>query len=952
MMASHWKFIRQKINTFIAVWIIFTSNFPSNVVGQNFGGVPPGESWMIKSAENFDIIYPEKVGPIADSVAHYIQWINQNDPFSLGSERRKIPIILRNKSLTTNGFVAYVPYRSELFLFGAQNPNVLGFYDWMKLLSLHEYRHVIQYSNLNRGITRLTGRLLGHAAQAGVYNILVPNWFTEGEAVFYESHVTQSGRAQLPAFSAQLRALLLEDIKYSYQKYRNGSFKDLVPNHYVHGHLLTSYGHAIYGANFWSDVLDQTSRIKGLFWPFHQAIRRQTNHPLPDFHRRAIDAYHTQLVQQVDTSTAMPSFYFSKDHAIKDEIQLLTNEDGRIFLLESGYDEITTVYEITEKGKRKLFALGRTFDPYMVLRGQRILFTNSGYDARWTNREFSDIYYYDLDAQSIHRVSKNKKYLAVDYQPATQRYLAVQAGENGQNVIVTFISGEETVDTVLNNPSTYYSYPRWLDDQSDRFVFTFREKGTMTMAVHDLSTKTTEKIAGPVKSTIARPYPTAHGIYFSSSLSGIDQIYFYDFATGSQSAVTSDINGAYNPSVSIPASADAAVNLYYSSTTAYGHRIRIQKIDMDKAIRSYQVPGLSVIFSPASELSSPLRDEQKDIEILKAEPYKPGRHLFRFHSLLLEPSMTVPRLSYLSNDYLNTTRANVFIQYRDADQSWESGAEMTYGGWFPEITLGSSWRFNRYLNLALDQDIIRLPKTETTAQIGIAFPFNFSRRQFGHFLRLNTRYLLTREHFDQNDPVLPGPITLVPRNFQTLQFSADWSFTRNRAFRDILPKWGTTQYYLAKRGVSPADSWLIYANQNFYVPGFFQNDGFKFRWQGQWNSTFARDFLPFELNSLHDLPIDYSAFRSGAVLTANYLFPLAYPEISIPHVIYTKRVAFNLFTEQFLSSSTHKTWSGADLFLTAKYFNIIELTGGIRISRAWRNSEGPWSWSLVFLQDL
>src|SRR5690606_13023865 len=136
MMASHWKFIRQKINTFIAVWIIFTSNFPSYVVGQNFGGVPPGESWKIKSTENFDIIHPEKVGPIADAVAHYMHCIILNDPFSLGSARLKIPIILSSNCLTTIGSVAFVPYRSELFLFGAQNPNVLGFYDWMKLLSL------------------------------------------------------------------------------------------------------------------------------------------------------------------------------------------------------------------------------------------------------------------------------------------------------------------------------------------------------------------------------------------------------------------------------------------------------------------------------------------------------------------------------------------------------------------------------------------------------------------------------------------------------------------------------------------------------------------------------------------------------------------------------------------------------------------------------------------------
>lgn len=937
----------------VLLWLIAFVAAPLMVSAQNFGGVPPEDSWMIRKGDHVDIIFSNEVAPLADSVASIIEQINRTDPYSLGASRKDIPIILRNKNLTTNGFVGYVPFRSEFFLFGAQNPNVLGFHDWMELLTLHEYRHVIQYSNLNRGITRLTGQILGHAAQAGIYNLLVPNWFSEGDAVLFESAMTGNGRGQLPSFLAPFRALLLENKKYTYHKYRNGSFKDLVPNHYVHGYLLTGYGYQEYGQEFWPHILDQTARLKGLVLPFRQAIRQETGFKLPDYHDAMLDDYQKSLAEQVDTNLQMAAPYLPQDENIKDEVQILTDDAGRMYLLESSYDEISTVYQLSGNEKKKLFTLGRTFDPYLILRGSRLLFTNRGLNSRWTNREYSDIYAFDLDRAEMKRITKHQKYLSVDYLPAANRYLAVQAGEDGKTVIVTFDENHDIVDTLIDETNTYLAYPRWVDTTANRFIFTRRKNGHMSLALHQISTRSTVDLVGPVRETIARPFPTAEGIFYSSSKTGIDNIYFFDYRTRQQTSVTADLTGAYNPTVSLSSHPNDTPRLYYSSTTAHGHRIRSQKMETGE-LRSQSatmVPGMTPIYA-----QFPIRAEQlksgPNEDPAHPERYKPGQHLLNFHSLYLEPSLTTPRLSLLSNDYLNTTRASIYTLYRDADRSWEAGGEMTYAGWFPEITLGVNHRFNRRLNLRLDNERIELPKSETSADIGLAVPLNFSRRQVGHFLRIGGKYGWTQEHFDPNDPVLPGPIDLAPRTFQTAQFASDWSLLRQRAYRDIFPKWGVTSTLKAKRSFSPGKSWMVYAGQNLYLPGLFSNDGFKFRWQAQFNSLSANNLLPFELNSTHDVPYNFPTFRSGVILTANYLFPLAYPEISIPHVIYTKRVAVNLFTEHFRSEAIDDTWAGIDVFLTAQYFNLFEFTAGVRVSRQMGLTSAPYAWSLIFLEDL
>lgn len=941
-----------RIILFVTGFLIFMMCGPFLVSGQNFGGVPPGDSWMVSESADARIIYSRKTSPLADTVLSVIARVNRHSPLSLGGERLTVPIILRNKNLTTNGFVAYVPFRSELNLHASQNPNVLGYYDWMTILTLHEYRHVLQYSAGNKGLTRLVGKVFGEGARAGLYNLLVPDWFSEGDAVFFESAVTGAGRGQLPAFTADIRALLLANIKYDYHKFRNGSFRDLVPNHYVHGFLLTEYGNRKDPGNFWPKVMDETTRFKGLFVPFRQAIRRNAGLKLPKFHHVALNAYQDYLFETTDTVSDTAPLLLPESENIKDELQLLIDSAGGKYLLETSYDEISTFYKLVGDRKKKLFSPGRSFDNHLLLRGSRIIFTSRGLHPRWTNREYSDIYSYHLPTGKLDRITRHAKYLSADYQPFTNRYVAVQAGEDGQTTLVIFRGQDLTVDTIFHENNSYLAEPRWLDASTDKVLFVQRKNGRSSLCLYDPAVSHIEILLGPSKETIARPFVSTHGIFYSSSSTGIDNIHFFDFRTHTSSVVTHVPTGAYNPTTDPTRSAGDSVRLYYSIATAYGQRIRTSEIPLPNGSASFRTAQEAIperYFNLPTGNAQIVQGEAVDAE---KEIYHPARHLFRFHSLYLEPSLTDPGFAILSNDYLNTTKARLYTRYIDPDQSWKVGAEVTYAARFPEIILGVNHRFNRHLNLRLEDEVIRLPKSETSVEAGIALPLDFSRRQTNHILRIQGQYGWTQEHFDQNDPVLPGPIDLEPRLFQTGIVGLQWSVTRQHAYRDILPKWGLTTTLSAKRGFSPAESWLLYAGQNLYLPGLFRNDGLKFKWQVQHGSTSAANFLTYELRSIQDLPYDIHSFRTGAVLTGNYIFPLAYPEISIPHVLYTQRLAINFFTEHFHSVDNQATWSGVDLFLTARYFNLSEFTTGIRVSRQWGDKSSPFSWNVLFLQDL
>ena len=95
--------------------------------------------------------------------------------------------------------------------------------------------------SLNRGFSKGMSFLLGEQF-TGIVASLQPSWFLEGDAVFAESVLTQSGRGRTPSFQKQLKALIVDNKKqYNYDKILNGSFKDFVPDYYESGYQMVTW---------------------------------------------------------------------------------------------------------------------------------------------------------------------------------------------------------------------------------------------------------------------------------------------------------------------------------------------------------------------------------------------------------------------------------------------------------------------------------------------------------------------------------------------------------------------------------------------------------------------------------------------------------------------------------------------------------------------------------------
>jgi hypothetical protein len=71
-----------------------------------------------------------------------------------------------------------------------QDPNLLGTNNWLDLLAVHEFRHVVQNDKALTGISKLAYYLFGNNGLGVVSSLTAPNWFKEGDAVGVNCHDT------------------------------------------------------------------------------------------------------------------------------------------------------------------------------------------------------------------------------------------------------------------------------------------------------------------------------------------------------------------------------------------------------------------------------------------------------------------------------------------------------------------------------------------------------------------------------------------------------------------------------------------------------------------------------------------------------------------------------------------------------------------------------------------
>ncbi len=276
------------------------AQIPANPIGLN----PHGIKWSQIKTDKVQVIYPQGLDAQGQRVANIVHYLWDKNNESIGDIKQPVTILLQNQPSISNGFVTPGPFRSEFFL---MSPQFNCSSDWLDLLAIHEYRHVKQFGNAKKGITKLVRWFSGSWGWGGMAALAWPRWYWEGDAVVAETRLSKSGRGRMAAFDMEYRGLLIDGKTWGYEKAGAGSFRDFVPDWYTLGYHLTSYGRERYGEDFWAKVAEDGVRYKGLFFPFSQSINRQTGNDASLFHKEMTnfrDSFYQAQLQRLETTNA------------------------------------------------------------------------------------------------------------------------------------------------------------------------------------------------------------------------------------------------------------------------------------------------------------------------------------------------------------------------------------------------------------------------------------------------------------------------------------------------------------------------------------------------------------------------------------------------------------------------------------------------------------------------
>ncbi|MCK7553851.1 hypothetical protein MKQ70_02045 [Chitinophaga sedimenti] len=429
---------------------------------QEFGGNPLSHKWRQINNDTVRVIFPEGMDSIGQRVANTVMYINRHNRLSIGNRREKMSIVLQDQTLLANGYVQLAPFRSEFYLAPPPNSNDMGAMSWVDQLAIHEYRHVLQNTNFNVGLSRVVGYLGGQLGRTAANNIAVPNWYWEGDAVLSETALSEQGRGRLPAFFDGFRALSLAKKDYSYMKIRNGSYKDYTPSHYPLGYILTSYGRYEHGATFWKDVTDDAVRFRGVIYPMSHSLKRRTGKNITQFYDAGIDWYRKKWAEGGDwDDTTMIS---PQTKTVTDYKYVYTTDAGDLLVLKSSYKRIPAFWLIKPDGtEQRLFAPGFGFDDYFGYRNGRMVWTETRYHPRWTWKDYSVVMVHEDGV--TRQLTLKTRYFSPDISPDGKLICAVSSGADLHYSLDVLDAATGEVIRHLPNPDNgYFTYPKFSAD--------------------------------------------------------------------------------------------------------------------------------------------------------------------------------------------------------------------------------------------------------------------------------------------------------------------------------------------------------------------------------------------------------------------------------------------------------------------------------------------------------
>ncbi|MCX6251867.1 MAG: hypothetical protein NTX61_14085 [Bacteroidetes bacterium] len=901
------------------------------------GQDPASIHWRQIKTEHYRIIYPASFEQKSQYLANILDLVIKADTHTLKSKVPRIPFVIHQQSAYSNGITIWAPKRIEIYPCPPQD-----IYDeaWFEQLAIHEYRHAIQTSKMNRGFTRILSWIFGEQATGAVLGLFIPSWFLEGDAVAAETSLSRSGRGRIANFEGVLRAQLLEKGKYSYDKAVLGSYRTFIPDQYSLGYFLVAETRRKYGPSLWNYTLDHVAMYPFMVVPFSDGIRRITGLSKVKLYKETLASLDSAWTKQ-ESGTHFTDMLRTIPDRRNYTLYQFPNyiNDSMIVAEKYSIDKIDHFVIVDNKGKeKKLFTPGLYQRQSLSVAKGLLVWAESVPDIRWNNRDHSVIRIFDIFKKNVRNLTTRTRYFAPAISRDGTHVAAVRV--NLQNESFLEILDVKSGNVLKSFPFVNGDFaitPSW-NEQGSQIALSFLTGKGRCIGVMDASSgKFTQysswqfnEITGPTR--FYRQY-----LLFTGNYSGIENIYALDTVTRKIFQITSSRFGASNPDVD-----ETHDKLVYADYCSDGMMIAQSDITPEKWIPLENIHDNSIkLWKTLSQqeniniqdsvwlrgihkmYENPMFDLTRDSirgKLYASRKYSKILHLFNIHSwapaafdinnLLFDPGVSV-----FSQNLLSTMVGSAGYAYNVSEQTGKVFADLSYQGLYPVFDINASYggRSSYYI-IRNTGESVHYGWNELVLTGTISIPWNFSHGKFYRYLTPSAGTSITDII---HTPKTPGFYT--KGIIQSMNYRFYFLNKIRSVPKDMYPRWEQILDLNFRNTPFQGNSMgsISGIETNLFFPGILNHHSLWF-----YGGFQHREYNPNSIYQFADL-INYPRGITGHAnsdiysVEINYKFPLFYPDFSAGSLAYFKRFKLNLFYDYaegtYENSRTIYRSTGAEL---------------------------------------
>lgn len=912
-------------NTFLVSAIVFLYIF--SAYSQNLGLYPPGEKWSQINTDTFRLIFPDAMHDEAVLSANLIHNIAKNDSLNFDAKLRKVNIFMINQTTESNGYIKFAPFHGKFFMMPPQRP-FAGTIDWTDILSIHEYRHVMQFNGGTRGFSGLVRNVFGETIWAVMMVVGAPGWFFEGDAVMQETKMSFSGRGRFPEFYARYNSIKDLNKPFGYEKMRCGSYKDYIPDQYTLGYQMVKYGNECFGYGIWDRVFKNALSYSDIVYPFSRSLKKQTGFSTSALYEKMIKSRNEKNfgLESIDQSENT-SIEKGKDLAFFTYPKYV---DNHIYALKSSFDEppaIVCFDADSLNNERRLFSVSNDLGHFDVC-NDFIVWDELNRDIRWNGVSYSNIYIYGVNSRKKLKLTNKTRFFSPSISPDKSLIAVIEADKSLKYSIVILNSSSGLIEKKIENSEKYRLRETAWIDQDNIVVIADKQNQNCLMKVN-LSSGILTSLSSPIINTISDISIFDNKVYFTSfynSENGKQEIFYFDLIKNQYFRY----QNPFGYGDLMPSAIDSNNIIFCRKEFNKTKMMRLSSANLFVQDNSFSDFSIYNVKKDTNTNLDFIPVDMANNRIFEINEFKPTYKLVNFHSWF--PYTLPPKLyaDFYSEDYLERLKFAISPFFNLNDNSFGISTNLDYGQFYPVFSLNFTNAFNQKATIDVGSETkdIRLSTLNLSGSVGLPLELN----------RINTTYSL-HPKLILNLLSNYGSHEKSANNIKSrFDFALNFSLAKVQNRRSTLPMKGIDFNFRMNNIQNMTDYVGFISSLDFYLPGFMDNHGINLRLAVLNNSK------KNTIDEFSDLNTNYYYARSYNIVTdlnliagmkLNYTFPLMYPDFAVGKFIFFKRIRANIFYDQdFFSTfsnsgfSVHRT-AGLEIKFDNVYFRDFEIPVGI-----------------------